>query len=202
MPSPPLMRDHHQRAPARSCSPPSLTSKGSMEKKLLVTHLPWVSNWRWYSWNSLLCKVTAESQAFHSPFKRLTPKEKKHSAKRFYAAHSVFPVPGKQEDGSTSRIWSCVRSWKLLVSFPIWNNQKEDSAITLSLCTRAQGNVRVWSTKHLFPCSPWGSLGGRVVWFISLNCQLMNGTRPSTATRCRKRKAPRGCSSWGLSHTH
>lgn len=83
MPSPPLMRDHHQRAPARSCSPPSLTSKGSMEKKLLVTHLPWVSNWRWYSWNSLLCKVTAESQAFHSPFKRLTPKEKSTPPKGF-----------------------------------------------------------------------------------------------------------------------
>lgn len=77
-----------------------------------------------------------------------------------------------------------------LFPFSFWNNQKGNSAITLSLCTVALGNVHVLSTKHLFPCSPRGSLGGRVVWFISLNCQLMNGTRPSTATHSVGREKP------------
>lgn len=43
-----------------------------------------------------------------------------------------------------------------------------------------------------FPCSSQRSLGGHVVWFISLNCQLMNGTPPLTATRTHKEKPPGG----------
>lgn len=92
--------------------------------------------------------------------------------------------------GSTSRIWSHIRSCKLLVSFPVWNRQRgRGSAIKLSLCTTALGNPCVLSGKHLFPCSPWGSLGGPVVWVISANKWYASVRREK---RC-------GCSSWASS---
>lgn len=160
-----------------------------MDEKLLVSHLPWVGNWRWYSWDSVPHKVTAESQTFQSPFKRLTPEEE-GSAEGFLQLIPVSPCLESKKRGVTNRIWSDVRSWKLLVSFPVWNNREGNSAIILSLCARALGNVHVLSTKHSFPCSPRGSLGGHVVWFISLNCQLMNGMRPSTATHSVRRERP------------
>lgn len=61
---------------------------------------------------------------------------------------------------------------------------------------KAQGNVHVLSNKQSFPRSPHSSLGAYVVWFISLNCQLMNGALMLTATHTQampqKRKAPKG----------
>lgn len=42
-------------------------------------------------------KVTAESQVFHSPLQK-TDTKGKAPRQRFYIAHSIFPVPGKQEE--------------------------------------------------------------------------------------------------------
>lgn len=128
--------------------------------------------------------------------------------RRFYKAHSLLfshsqCLESKQRQ-ITSMIRGDVRSWKLLVSSPVWNNGKGNSNITLFLSApRALGNVHVWSAERLFPCSPGGSLGGHVVWFISLHCQLMNGMRWSTChTLLSGDRSPDGCTSWGFSHSH
>lgn len=162
--------------------------------------MPWVGNWRWYSWDSVPHKVTAESPALHSPFKRLT-QEKKCSSKGFIQLIPSSRAWKARKEEYQAGSEAMLDPGSSLFPFSVWNNQKGNSAIILSLCTMALGNVHVLSTKHLFPCSPRGSLGGRVVWFISLNCQLMNGTRPSTATHSEE-KSPYGCTSWEFSHSH
>ena len=124
-------------------------------------------------------KVTAESQAFHSTFKR----------HQFFL--QLLPLSLCLESRQRgARGWSEAMLDPGSMLFHFETIGTGNSAITLSLCARALGNVHVLSTKHLFPCSPGGSLGGRVVWFISLNCRLMNGTRPSTATHSVGRQKP------------
>lgn len=169
-------------------------------EKWLISHLPWVGNWRWYSWDPALSKVSAESQALLLTLQKPGTREKVFCW-RFLPALSIFTIAGKQEDGSKGRIWSNIRSRKLLASFPTRNCRKGNWATTLSVCSRALGNVHVLSVEQSFPCSSQRSLGGHVVWFISLNCQLMNGTQPSTATHTQRETPLRGPSQ-GSSHSH
>lgn len=111
-----------------------------------------------------------------------------------------FPDVWQARGGEQSRIWSDVWSWKLLVSFSVWNSWEGNSATVSSLCMRALGNDHVLSTKQSFPFFWQRSLGGHVVWFISLICQQRNGKHSSSGTHTHSHVAesPHGCSSCGF----
>lgn len=140
---------------------------------------------------SPLCESLWSHGLFTPLFKRPTP-EGRRSAETFTQLNP-FTRGLCEARRWNSLIWVCVRSWKRLVS--LWNarHKKGIQPFYHPCAWRPLGNVHVLGTERLCPCSPAGFLGGHVVWFISLYCQLTNGTHQSTSTHAiGKETAPMG----------